>query len=614
MEIRATPRKTGGGLRLLHTSVKSRLLFSSVSITFCILLCLAGLSFLTVRDYLRSSLIETTRYKLRIAMANIDRDIDRIVQLVSWCSVTTETTAFISSSDAYPEDRKFKALAAYRSVRDAVYGNGLDAYFDKLIIASLDGRSIQLGLSQGHRSDAQVALAQYRLSGETVDYPYASAGLFETAFTFSSGQLAIPIAKAVRSDDESSRPIGFVFAAVNQEPLARYLADYELEPGSRLFVVPGGSVYGFGPNRRLVPGAAGEAADTIVEAVRRGGESVDARISGTSETIILAVGSRSGWALAQSLPPLGVVREALALAPMLAVIALLFVALVLLLLAAVNRTITRPIELINRRVAIVSTGDFSPDPGIEWDNELGNIGRAINRMSRDIAALIERRLKDEETKKALEFRVLQSQINPHFLYNTLGAVKWMAEIQKAEGIAQMVSSLASLLRHAARGTDDLVPLELELELVREYCTIQRLRSANLFELQTNFADDSLKRCRIVKFTLQPIVENAIMHGIEPKMAGGVVRIEVSKPEPSVVRVDVIDDGVGVAEDRLRTILEEHAQDREAFNCIGLHNVDERLKLAFGADYGLKVESRVGEYTKVSVFLPFTLDETGRGEP
>jgi two-component system sensor histidine kinase YesM len=584
-------------------SLKSRLLFSSLSITFCVLLSLAGLSFLTVRDYLRSELMETTRYKLRIAMDNIDRDMERLVQLAGWCSVSPEVISFVSSSADYPEDRKFKALSAHRSVRDAAYGNGLDAYVDKLIIGGFGGHSVQFGLVQGHRDDFKIALAQYERSGENVVRPIAGSGLFAEGFAYSSGLLAIPVAKTIRSDDVSNRPIGFVFMAVNQELISRFLASYVLEPESRLYLSIAESVYGIGADRRLAPDGEESLDSVLVGAALRGASSVEVESGGRRDTLILASGRRSGWVLAQSLPAIGVSRQALGLAPLLIVVAGLFVVLVVLILAAVNRTITRPIGLINRRVAIISTGDFSRDPLIEWENELGNIGRAVNRMSRDIAGLIERRIEDEQAKKALEFRALQSQINPHFLYNTLGAIKWMAEIQKAPGIAETVSSLAALLRHAAMGADDLVTLELELELVREYCTIQRIRSANLFELETSFADEGLKLCKVVKFTLQPIVENAIMHGIEPKMAPGLIRIEVSRPEPSLVRVDVVDDGVGIDEALLPSVLEDGGRDREAFSGIGLHNVDERLKLAFGPGYGLSVESRPGEYTKVSIMLP-----------
>jgi two-component system, sensor histidine kinase YesM len=591
----------------IRGSLKSRLIFYSLSITFFVLVSLAGISFLTVRNFLRAGSIETTRYKLRIAMASIDRDMDRLIQLVNWCSVSPEVASFVSSSGLYPDDRKFKALSAYRSVRDAVNGNGLDSYIDKLVIGGFEGHSIQVGLSQGHRNDFAVALAQFKLSGESIGIPFCRGGPFEEGFAFSSGRLAFPVAKAVRSDDDSNRPIGFVFMAVNQAPIARFLADYDLEAGSSLCIAIGESVYGIGPGRELVPGGAGPTGAALASAARAGSTSIEAESCGRRETFILSEGLRSGWVLAQSLPAIGMARQARGLVPLLAVVALFFVLLVALVLATVNRTVNRPIELINRRVALVSRGDFSRDPGIEWDNELGNIGRAVNTMSRDIEELIERRVEDEKAKKALEFRALQSQINPHFLYNTLGAIRWMAEIQKAPGIAEMVNSLAALLRHAARGADALVTLETELELVGEYCTIQRYRSANLFELELSFAEPILRRCKVVKFTLQPIVENAIMHGIEPKMAPGRIRIEVARPRTDLVRVDVVDDGVGIEAERLGALLLDGDRDGEAFNRIGLYNVDERLKLAFGPDFGLSVESRKGEYTKVSVLLPYLVD-------
>jgi two-component system sensor histidine kinase YesM len=528
---------------------------------------------------------------------------DRLVQLAAWCTVSPEAIAFVSSSPAYPEDRKFKALAAHRSVRDAVFGNGLDAYVDKLIIGGFAGHSIQVGISQGHGTDAAAALSQYRRTGAPDGRPSAGAALFETAFAFSSGRLAVPISGTLRSDDQASRPIGFVFMAVNQAPISRYLAAYGPEAGSRLYLAIGEEVYGIGAEGNLVPGAAGEGAGAIVRAAREGAGQAELEVDGRRETLVLAEARRAGWTLAQSLPPLGVARQARGLVLLLALVAGLFVVLVALVVLAVDRAVIGPVSLINRRVAIVSTGDFSRDPGIEWDNELGNIGRALNRMSRDIAGLVERRVEDEKAKKTLEFRALQSQINPHFLYNALGAIKWMAEIQKAGGIAEMAGSLAALLRHAARGTEDLATLELELELVREYCTIQRYRSANLFELEIGFADEALRFCKVVKFTLQPIVENAIMHGIEPKMAPGHIRIEVLRPGPGLVRVDVTDDGVGIEAERLAGLLGAPCGDGEAFNRIGLRNVDERLKLAFGDAYGLSIESRAGEYTRVSVLLP-----------
>ncbi|MDP3179770.1 MAG: histidine kinase, partial [Spirochaetaceae bacterium] len=425
---------------------------------------------------------------------------------------------------------------------------------------------------------------------------------------------AIPLGIGVFSDDDAGKPIGFAYMAVNLEVIFRFLDGYGLDDGSRLFIAMGDRAYGIVGDRSLVDApevAAGGQA--IRAALSRGESSLRIDIGGRAETLVLCGGSATGWVLAQILPPVRT-AQARGLYPSLIAVALFIVLLVALVLIAVNRAVNHPIARINKRVALISTGDFSHDPGIEWENELGNIGRALNRMSRDIEELIERRVEDEKSKKELEFRVLQSQINPHFLYNTLGAIKWMAEIRKAPGIAEMVNSLAALLRHAARGAEGLVTLDLELELVGEYCTIQRYRSANLFELRVDLRDESLRRCKVVKFMLQPIVENAIMHGIEPKMAPGLVTIEAYRFGPGHVRIDVVDDGVGIARERLANLSADRRSQEGTFNHIGMANVDERLKLAFGEEYGLSVESEEGAYTKVSFLLPYIVDPVPAGAP
>ncbi len=579
----------------MWSSLRSRLILYSLSITFFVLVSLLGISFLTLRGFLRTNLMETTRYKLRIAMDHIDRDMDRLVQLVNWCSLSTDVVAFVSSVPRYPDDRRFKALSAYYSVRDAVYANGLDGYVDKLLVGGFEGHSIQFGILQGDTKDSEVARREYEKAGSYDDHARVWSGLVPEPFHHSAGHFMIPVAKSIYSDDDSNRPLGFVFMAVNTDVVTRFLAGYDLEPGSRLFIGIGPATYEIRDKRALV--------------------SVDPGTGESGTGLVVYRGQNTGWTLAQTLPTVQMTRQNQVFAWLLAIMAGFVVLLVFLLLITVNRTVNQPIALINRRVALVSKGDFSHDPDIEWNNELGNIGRAVNRLSRDIEELIERRLEDEKAKKALEFRMLQNQINPHFLYNTLSAIKWMAEIQKVPGIAEMVNALATLLRHAAQDSGSLITLDRELELVGEYCTIQRYRSANLFELEIVIRDESLRRCKVVKFMLQPIVENAILHGIEPKMAPGLIRIEVSRSGEDAMRIDVTDDGVGIDPERLADVLKGGPQDGEAFNRIGLYNVDERLKLAFGEGYGLSVESRKGQYTKVSALLPchFEQEESAEGE-
>ena len=192
--------------------------------------------------------------------------------------------------------------------------------------------------------------------------------------------------------------------------------------------------------------------------------------------------------------------------------------------------IARPITALQSRIEAVGSGDFSADPAIEWDNELGDIGRGINKMSGNITALMDRRLEDEKQKQDLEYRMLQNQINPHFIYNTLNSIKWMATIQHAPGIAEMVTALSRLLKSVSKGNERLVPLYEEFALLNDYFTIQQYRYGGTITLDVSYIEDEnlTHSCLIPRFTLQPLVENAIFHGIEPKGSAGEVTLRVER--------------------------------------------------------------------------------------
>ena len=140
-----------------------------------------------------------------------------------------------------------------------------------------------------------------------------------------------------------------------------------------------------------------------------------------------------------------------------------------------NRMITVPVSRLQTRMVRIAGGDFSRDPSVEWDHELGDIGRGINDLSENVSELMEKRLEDEKQKQDLEYKMLQSQINPHFLYNTLNSIKWMATIQGATGISEMTTSLSRLLKSISKGTSLLIDIREELSLLENYFTIQSYR-------------------------------------------------------------------------------------------------------------------------------------------
>jgi two-component system sensor histidine kinase YesM len=218
------------------------------------------------------------------------------------------------------------------------------------------------------------------------------------------------------------------------------------------------------------------------------------------------------------------------------------------------------------------------------------------------------RIKDERQKKDYEYKMLQSQINPHFLYNTLNSIKWMATIQNAPGIAEMTTALSRLLKNISKGTTSLVSLKQELSLLNDYFTIQQYRYGGTIKLHYNIEDESLTSCQILNFTLQPLVENAIFHGIEPKGNAGNIEIHIYQDQNTDIHIDVTDDGVGMDPDVAARLLDSEAPTESSFfKEIGIRNVHKRLQYEFGSNYGLSVTSLPDQFTTISILLPYRRD-------
>lgn len=269
-----------------------------------------------------------------------------------------------------------------------------------------------------------------------------------------------------------------------------------------------------------------------------------------------------------------------------------------------TRTISLPVEKLRKRIDKIAQGNFLIDRNIEWNSELGDVGRGINRLSHDILTLMDSRVADEKQKQELEYRMLQSQISPHFLYNTLNSIKWMATIQNATGIAEMTTSLSRLLRSIAKDQRKLVPLREELSLMDDYFLIQKYRYGSTITMEQNIEEEALLSGLIPRFTLQPLVENAIFHGIEPK-GRGEIAVTVASSAGYDMLITIEDNGVGMSVEQIAAILsQQEPGSKGLFENVGLRSVHDRLRLTFGERYGLSIESKLGEYTRMNLLLPY----------
>lgn len=268
--------------------------------------------------------------------------------------------------------------------------------------------------------------------------------------------------------------------------------------------------------------------------------------------------------------------------------------------AIISNYITRPIHKLIKRIKKISENDFSVDPKAEVSNdEIGEVFQVVNEMSLSIDNLIKENVAQNEQKKNIEIDLLQSQINPHFLYNTLDSIHWMAVIQKNPGIQDMTRCLSNLLKNMSKGFSQKITLREELDLLNDYVTIQSIRYLDTFEL-INRIDPSFYSCLIVKLTLQPLVENAIFHGIEPSGVYGTITLD-AREEGEYLLISVSDTGVGMTPKELSHVLDTSAgKTRHSMNGIGVGNVHHRLNLVYGSSCGLTIESKKEEGTRIII--------------
>ena len=262
--------------------------------------------------------------------------------------------------------------------------------------------------------------------------------------------------------------------------------------------------------------------------------------------------------------------------------------------------ITTPIRRITEKINRIALNDYSFDPELEKPrSEMGEIGARLNELGLGFRQLLSETIALHDERARIEMDLLQSQVNPHFLYNTLNSVHWMAVVQKNTGIEKMVKSLVRLLKNISKGVSDKITLAEELSLLDDYVSIQSIRYMGAFEYRCRVPEE-LRRYKVIKFTLQPLVENAIFHGVAPKGSFGVITVDAFE-EGDFLVLTIADDGVGMTAERAAALLtsgERVAQG--SMTGIGLGNVNRRLKLAYGKGAGLTIDSVVGQGTTVSV--------------
>lgn len=277
---------------------------------------------------------------------------------------------------------------------------------------------------------------------------------------------------------------------------------------------------------------------------------------------------------------------------------------------SLSHAIGEPIDQLKHFAGMIASGHLdvrAPEPGV---SELSDLTLSLNTMAVKLTELIEENKREQENLKKSEMRALQAQIAPHFLYNTLDAIIWLAESRKASEVIQVTRALSNFFRISLSDGQDWITLRQEVEHLQGYMTIQKVRYRDILDYDIH-VDESLYGLHILKLVIQPLVENAIYHGIKNRRGGGRLSITVERQGDSLL-VRVHDNGAGMPYQRLEMVQQafEGSGPPDNETGYGLYSVDKRIKLYYNQPEGLKVSSVQGEGTTIEFRVPIL---TSRGD-
>ncbi len=337
------------------------------------------------------------------------------------------------------------------------------------------------------------------------------------------------------------------------------------------------------------------------------GGSFTEEIAGQTQMVDYQALSRTGWKLLQLSSYEEMMSDIVLLRNNTILINLLFLGVLLVAVSIFSNRLATPLHELCVLMGRLPKGDFKVRmKERQGKGEIAQLSQSFNQMVGQTEELFLQLEHSYKVRENLRLEALRAQVNPHFLFNTLNSIKWMAAIEGDQKVSRMIASLGNLLQYTLSSNEEMVPVEREISCIRDYVSIQKMRFGDRFELDVDIPE-ALLRFPVPLFLFQPIVENSILHAFDETDARGVIRIGGEQLGRNV-RFYVRDNGKGMDSAKLGEPVDETLKAKGKFSKIGLQNVDERIKIIYGKAYGLQVESAPGAGTTVYLTFPATQEE------
>ncbi|GIP40166.1 putative two-component sensor kinase [Paenibacillus sp. J31TS4] len=500
-----------------------------------------------------------------------------------------------------------EALTHYEKLRlnDQYLNRSFSPYFSNTYVTLFDRE----GNWQSTRYLEENLYRQYISSPWYVSMlqtPFQNKWMFnDKPFLYTDRKTVLTLVKSI-TDLPTNENIGLIVFSVAESDLRKYLTGLEGE----LYLVDKDGTIVSSPNASLIGTSIAKESYMPKLWTQHSGQVILDQ-DGHKSIVNFDTVDANGWKLVQKVPYDTIFKEIFDLNKTKAVIVVFIFIVFTIITLSISYGMSRPLKLLRKRMQVLERKDFHAELPVTGPEEISSLIVTYNRMVKQIRQLLQRLKEEYQQKEDMRFRALQAQIDPHFILNTLNNIKWMAYIRSDREVGDMLSNLGGILEQSIGRGGTLLPLRREIEYIENYAALMKMKFNERLTLEIDIPEEYRDQ-EVIKIMLQPIIENSLMHGIEPSSGPGRIVVTAEHKEGRFV-LTVQDNGVGIPPDKLEELRGRlAARSNEPLERIGIQNVHDRIRLQYGDEYGLAIYSGVNEGTTVRITLPIKKMQEGMG--
>ena len=588
-------------------TIQKKLLFSIICIVIIPMFLLPFITYNSYRKIIEAKINVSTQQTLAQIDNNLGAVFDNMIAASNMLSLDKELIDILKGRHY---DSRWEEFSEESKIEEKILiakNANLYPYNADIVILDFRGNLYSASSYYTNKSYREIAAQDwFRRAREMNGYMLWMAPSGNYVSLNGDDRKNVAMARLIK-DPRSGRGYGILLISLYPEmKLARIFHNEQQLEGTRLLLI----------NRRAQvilagdPGWIGKslAREAFVRQLGRADDGSFVFKAGRQKTVVnYRVVPKTNWTIVQQVPYPVLMKEVDRLRSYHLTINLIFLGALLIVSAFISWTITHPLHRLSLLMQQVPKGNFAVRAATGGRDEVAQLGASFNVMVREIAELIKQLQEAQAMREQARLEALQAQINPHFLFNTLNDIKWLATLNGAANVSQMIAALGKLLETAVGRSDALIPLAEEIQCLESYVLLQKMRYGNKFEIRYDIAQPLLDY-RVPQLVLQPLVENAIMHGFEDMDSGGVITVTGYCRENRTY-IEVADNGKGIAAAKIEQLLAAENRQQGRFNNVGLRNVNERIALYYGPSYGLSVASQPGSGTLIRLCLPGLEEDT-----